>query len=132
VSLIQENVAIVRRGHRALNSADPAPLAELFDDNASWHTPGRSPVAGDAFGRNAVFARFGQYARETGGTFRADLKRVLTDEDGKVIGIPHNVGERDGKELDVYCCIVFEVANGRIVDGREHFSDPHAWDQFWS
>jgi ketosteroid isomerase-like protein len=132
VSLIQENVAIVRRGYRALNSADPAPLAELFDDNASWHTPGRSPVAGDAFGRNAVFARFGQYARETGGTFRADLKRVLTDEDGKVIGIHHNVGERDGKELDVYCCIVFEVANGRIVDGREHFYDLHAWDEFWS
>ena len=132
MSLIQENVAVVRRGYRAFNDADLTALAELFDDDASWHTPGRSPVGGDAVGRAAVFARFERYARETGGTFRADLKRVLTDEDGKVIGIHHNVGKRDGKELDVYCCIVFEVADGRIVDGREHFHDLHAWDEFWS
>jgi ketosteroid isomerase-like protein len=60
------------------------------------------------------------------------LKRVLTDEDGRVIGIHRNVGERAGKRLDVYCCIVFELENGRIVDGREHFYDLQAWDEFWS
>ena len=132
MTAIQENVAIVRREYRAFNDADLATLSELFDENASWHTPGRSRVAGTAVGRDAVFARFGRYARETGGTFRADLKRVLTDEDGTVIGIHNVVGERDGKKLDVYCCIVFELADGRIVDGREHFYDLNAWDQFWS
>ena len=69
---------------------------------------------------------------ETGGTFRSDLKRLLTDEDGRVIGIHHNVAMRHGKRLDVYCCIVFELENGRIVDGREHFYDLPAWDEFWS
>ena len=128
----QESVAIVRRGYRAFNEADLAALTELLDENASWHTPGRSPVGGDAVGRDAVVARFGRYARETGGTFKADLKRVLTDEDGSVIGIHRNVGERDGKELDVYCCIVFEVVDGRIVHGREHVYDLNAWDEFWS
>jgi ketosteroid isomerase-like protein len=132
VSLIQENVAIVRRCSRAFNDANPEAFTGLFDENACWHTPGRSPVAGDAVGRDAVFAHFGRYARETSGTFRADLKRVLTDEDGQVVGIHHNVGEREGKELDVYCCIVFEVAEGRIFDGREHFDDLQAWDEFWS
>ena len=43
---------------------------------------------------------------------------MLTDEDGKVVGIHHDVGEREGRELDVYCCIVFEVAERRILDGR--------------
>ena len=132
MSPIQESVAIVRRGYRAFNEADLPALTELFDEAASWHTPGRSLVAGDAIGREAVVARLGRYARETGGTFKADLKRVLTDEDGRVIGIHRNEGVRDGKVLDVYCCIVFEVANGRIVDGREHFYDLHAWDEFWS
>jgi ketosteroid isomerase-like protein len=132
VSPIHDNVATVRRGYDAFNAADLSALAELFDENACWHTPGRSPVAGDAVGRHAVVARLGQYVGETGGTFRADLKRLLTDEDGKVIGIHHNVGRRHGKELDVYCCIVFEVADGRIVDGCEHFYDLHAWDEFWS
>jgi ketosteroid isomerase-like protein len=127
-----ENSAIVRRGYDALNSADLATLIELFDENASWHTPGRSPLAGDADGRDAVFAQFGRYADETGGTFTADLKRVLTDEDGRVIGIHHTLAERGDRRLDVYGCIVFELEDGRIVDGREHFYDLRTWDEFWS
>ena len=127
-----ENAAIVRRGYEAWNSGDLTSLTELLGDDVSWHTPGRSPLAGDAVGREAVFARLGRYRAETGGTFRADLKRVLTDEDGRVIGIHHNVAERGGKHLDVYCCIVFVLEDGRIVDGQEHFSDLDAWDRFWS
>ena len=127
-----ENSAIVRRGYAALNTADLTTLTELFDENASWHTPGKSALAGDADGRDAVFAQFGRYAEETGGTLKAELKRVLTDEYGQVLGIHHSVAERGDKRLDVYGCIVFELEDGRIVDGREHFYDLHAWDEFWS
>ena len=126
------NATIVRRGYEAFDLGDLATLTELFGDNVSWHTPGQSPLAGDVVGREAVVARLGRYLAETGGTFRADLKRVLTDEDGRVIGIHHNVAERHGRHLDVYCCIVFELENGRIVDGREHVYDLRAWDEFWS
>jgi ketosteroid isomerase-like protein len=127
-----DNAAIVRRGYEAFNTGDLKTLTELFGDDVSWHSPGRSPLAGDVAGREAVFARLGRYAAETGGTFRADLMRVLTDEDGRVVGIHHSVAERHGRNLDVYCCIVFELQNGRIVDGREHFYDLDAWDEFWS
>ena len=124
--------AVVRRGYEALNAADMSALTELFHEGASWHTPGRGPLAGDQRGREATFAQFGRYAGETGGTFKAELQRVLTDEDGRVIGIHRNTAERDGKTLDIYCCIVFEVVDGRITDGREHFYDLHTWDEFWS
>jgi uncharacterized protein len=127
-----ENSAIVRRGYEAFNTGDLKALTELFGEDVSWHTPGRSPLAGDLVGREAVFARLGRYLAETGGTFRADLKRLLTDEDGRVIGIHHSVAERDGKHLDVYGGIVFELEGGRIVDGREHVYDLRAWDEFWS
>jgi ketosteroid isomerase-like protein len=126
------NAAIVRRGYEALSRGDLTTLTELLGDDVSWHTPGCSPFAGDVVGRKAVFARLGRYLAETGGTFRADLKRVLADEDGRVIGIHHNVAERVGRRLDIYCCVVFELENGRIVDGREHFYDLDAWDEFWS
>lgn len=126
------DAAIVRRGYEALNGGDFEELAELFRDDVSWHTPGRSPLAGDVAGREAVFARLGRYLAETGGTFRTDLKRLLTDENGRVIGIHRSVAERDGKRLDVYCCTVFELENGRIVAGREHVYDLPAWDEFWS
>jgi len=49
-----------------------------------------------------------------------------------VAGRHHNSGERNGKLLDVDCCIVFELKDGRIVDGSEHFYDLHNWDGFWS
>ncbi len=49
-----------------------------------------------------------------------------------MVGIHRNTAERNGKQLDVACCIVFELEDGRITDGREHFFDLYAWDEFWS
>lgn len=127
-----ENAEVVRRGYQAFNTADMKALTELFDESASWHTPGRSPAAGDRKGRDAVFAQFGRYGGETGGTFKAELKQVFTSDDGRVIGVHHNSAERNGKQLDTDCCIVFEIENGRITSGREHFFDLNNWDEFWS
>ena len=127
-----DNAAIVRRGYDAFNAADLEALTKIFDEGVSWHTPGRSPLAGDAEGRDAASPSSAGTLGQTGGTFKATLLRVLTDEDGRVIGIHHNTAQRDGKQLDVYCCIVFELEDGRVTDGREHFYDLHAWDDFWS
>ena len=126
------NVEAVRRGYEAFNMADMAALTELFDEDASWHTPGRSSIAGDAVGRDAVFAQFGRYVGETGGTFKAALQDLFASEDGRVIGLHHNSGERNGQQLDVDCCIVFELKDGKLLDGTEYFLDLHAWDGFWS
>jgi ketosteroid isomerase-like protein len=127
-----EDVAVVRRGYQAFNTGDMGTLTELFEESASWHTPGRSSLAGDHEGRDATFAYFGQLGGQTGGTFRAELQHLAGDGDGCVITIHHNSGERDSKRLDVDCCIVFELRNGRVIDGREHFGDLYAWDEFWS
>ena len=73
----RENAEIVRRGYEAFNSGDVKTLTELFDENASWHTPGRGSLAGDRKGREAIFAQFGRYVGETGGTFKATLRHLL-------------------------------------------------------
>jgi len=127
-----ENAEVVRRGYEAFNTADIATLTEIMDDNASWHTPGRSPIAGHYQGRDAVFAQFGRYGGDTGGTFKAELKQVFTSPDGRVIGLHHNSAQRNGKQLDTDCCIVFEVEDGRMLSGREYFYDLNNWDEFWS
>ena len=132
MSQADENATVVRRGYDAFNTADMATLTEVMSENITWHTPGRSPIAGDHRGRDAAFAQFGRYGGETAGTFKATLLDVLPGDDGTVVGIHHNTGERNGKQLDVYCCLVFEVENGQITDGREHLYDLHAWDEFWS
>jgi ketosteroid isomerase-like protein len=123
---------VVRRGYKAFNEADITTLAQIFDEKASWHTPGLTSIAGARFGREAVFTQFGRYGGETKGTFKAALQDVLATDDGRVIGVHRNSGERNGRHLDVLCCIVFEVKNGKVLSGREHFYDLYAWDAFWA
>jgi ketosteroid isomerase-like protein len=81
-------------------------------ESAPWHTPGRRVVGRVHEGRDATLAYFGELAVQTGGTFRAELQHVAGDGDGCVIAIHHNSRERDGKHLEVDCCIVFELNNG--------------------
>ena len=83
-------------------------------------------------GRDAIFAYFGGLGQETGGTFRAELQHLLADDDDRVVGIQRSTAERGGKHLDVGNCIVFKLKDGRVTDGREHFHDLYAWDEFWS
>jgi ketosteroid isomerase-like protein len=127
-----ENVAIMQRAYDAFNAADIDTLTELFDENVVWHLPGQSSMAKDYEGRDATLAYFGQIAQESGGTFQAELQQLFAGDDGRVIGLQRSTAERGGKRLDVGNCIVFELKGGKVVDGREHFNDLYAWDEFWS
>ena len=127
-----ENVAIMRRAYDAFNQGDLETVGEIFDEGCAWHLPGRSSFADDYEGRDAILAYFGQLGQQTGGTFRAELERLLADDDDRVVGIQRSTGDRDGKHLDVGDCIVFTLKDGRVIDGREHFHDLNAWDDFWS
>jgi uncharacterized protein len=127
-----DNVAIMRRAYEAFNTGDIDTLVGIFDKDAVWHLPGRSSMAGDYHGRDATLAYFGQLAQETGGTFRAELSHLAAEGDNRVVGIQRSTGDRDGRHLDVSDCIVFELKDGRMVDGREHFEDLYAWDEFWA
>lgn len=132
MSEADKNLEIVRRGYAAFNAGDLQALAEIFAEDAAWHTPGRSSMAGDRKGQADVFALFGRFGSETAGTFKATLLHLLRGEDGSVVGVHRNTGERNGKRLDVGCCILFELKDGRVTDGREYFYDAHAWDEFWA
>src|SRR5436190_7759229 len=107
-----ENVAIMQRAYDAFNSGDINTLTEIFDETAVWHLPGRSSMARDYEGRDATLAYFGQLGQQTGGTFRAELQRLLSDEDNRVVGIQRSTADRDGKHLDVVNSIVFELRDG--------------------
>lgn len=104
----------------------------LWSDDATWTTPGESTVNGTARGKKAVIAQYSRYGGETDGTFRADLNAVFESDDGQVIGPHHNSGARDGRQLDTDCWIVFEIEDGRIKSGTEHFFDLYGWDRFWA
>jgi len=127
-----ETAATMPRAYHPFNTGDIDTLTELFDERAVWHLPGHSSMADDYQGRDATLAYFGQLAEKTGGTFRAELQHLAADGDTRVVGIHRSKADRGDKHLDVSDCIVFELKDGRITDGREHFEDLYAWDEFWS
>lgn len=129
---MHKNAEIVRRGYTAFNTGDIETLTEIFGENAAWHTPGRSSLAGDHVGRDAILAYFGRLGQDTAGSFRAQLRHVTADEEGHVVAVHHNSGVRNGKRLDVDCCLVLQITDGRVTDTKEHFDDLYAWDAFWS
>ncbi|HYL52133.1 MAG TPA: nuclear transport factor 2 family protein [Acidimicrobiia bacterium] len=126
------NTDLIRRGYQAFNEADVDTLQKILADDVTWTTPGESTVAGTARGKAAVLTQFGRYAGETEGTFKADLLEVFEGENGRVIGLHHNTGTRNGYNLDTRCCIVFDIRNSQIVSATENFFDLYNWDHFWS
>lgn len=132
ISVAERNTELVKQGYTAFNSADLKTLAELFHENSSWHSPGKGNVAGVSKNRDNVFAQFGRYGAETHGTFRAVLKEICANNDGTVVALHRNTGTRNGKELNVDCCLVFHIKDEKVIAGHEFFYDLHAWDAFWS
>ena len=126
------NADLVRRGYEAFNNADMATLNEVFADDCSWHTPGKSPIAGKNKGKDKVFTQFGKYGAGTNGTFKAILKNIAVCDDGTIVTIHRNTAERNGKKLDVDCCVVFEFRDGQAISGKEFFFDLNSWDDFWN
>lgn len=128
----EQSAEVVRRAYHAFNTADLDLFTTLSTEDFTWETPGTSPRAGLRKGRAAVYEQYGTYLSATGGTFKAELHFVTSDGQGRVIGVHRNTGTRNGKKLDTMCCITFEVKDGKVVSGKEHFFDLYNWDQFWS
>jgi uncharacterized protein len=106
-------------------------LTEIFDGGAVWHTPGRKLTGRRLPGPRRDFRLFGRLDQEKGGTFRVGFQHLFADDE-RAVGIQRNTAERDGKRLDVGVCLVFELKDGRVTEGWEHYRDLYAWDEFRS
>lgn len=126
------NCETVSRGYDAFNAGDREGLERLFAPEAHWHSAGTNRMSGDYNGRDNVLDHFADLGRETKGHFSAELESLAESDDGRVIAIHHNHGERSGRKLDAEGCIVFTLKNGQIVDGREYFEDTAKLDEFWA
>jgi ketosteroid isomerase-like protein len=54
------NEDLIRRGYDAFSGGDMDTLRELFHPDIIWHAPGRSQLAGDHQGVDAVLGYFGR------------------------------------------------------------------------
>jgi ketosteroid isomerase-like protein len=124
------NAAVIQSAIDAFGAGDMATLMEIFDEKLMWHIPGRSAIAGDYVGRDAVFGLFGKIATLTSGTFKSTVQDVIGDEKGGVF-ISNDTGERNGKKLDAMLMVRVHIRNGKVVEAWDHVADLYAHDAFW-
>lgn len=125
------NAELTRRGYAAFATGDLDTLRDLMSEDAVWHQPGHTSIAGDYAGQERVFGYFGKLAEMTGGTFKAEPIDILADDDRAVV-LQHTTARRDGKVLDAKHVLVFEMRNGKFTDTQVYEADPDQDDTFWS
>jgi ketosteroid isomerase-like protein len=122
-----ENEARIRAGYEAFNTGDVGVLVDLFAEDIVWHFPGRSKLAGEHVGRDAVLTFLGAYGAAGEGTFKAIVLDVLAHDD-RVAGWANDTASARGRTLDVRAVVIFEMRDGKVTEAWHHFDDPDAVD----
>ncbi|SRR5579863_2525376 len=126
------NAMLVRRFYEAFAREDMDTARNCFAEDAVWHLPGRSPLAGDHIGWDGIVRDFFGKLRElSGGTFRAELTDVLANNE-YAVALQHATATRETKHLDVTACQLMHIRGGRIHEVRGYYSDQYSLDDFWS
>ena len=125
------NVELLRKGYAAYSSGDIAVLNDLFADDVLWHIAGRSQIAGDYKGRDAVFGFFGKLMELSDGTTAIDVHDILAnDEHG--VALVTGTGTRNGKSFSGQDVHTFHFRDGKVVEFWDSPLDQYEADDFWS
>jgi uncharacterized protein len=125
------NEELVRRGFDAFSKGDLDSLRDLFDPDAVWHVPGRSPLSGDHRGVDAILGFFARTMELTGGSFRVELHDVVANDE-HAVALYVARGEREGRTLEDRSVLVSHVRNGKLLETWQHSEDQYAADEFLS
>jgi|SRR5437660_8939206 len=126
------NVARTRQAYEAFAKGDMQAVGDSLADNIQWHIAGKSPLAGDYRGKDAVFGFFGKLMEETGGTFKIEVHDILANGEHSV-ALVTNTAERKGKRLAWRSAnITHGDAEGRVTEFWGFNEDSQAVDEFFS
>ena len=125
-------VDVVRQFYKAVGDRDLEAAHACIGEDAVWILPGRSQIAGEHRGWEAIHGDFlAKLDPLSGGTLRVVLTDVAIG-DHHVVAVQHATAEHRGKRLDITGCQLMRIEDGKIVDVRGHYSDQYAFDDFWS
>src|ERR687898_2808987 len=119
------NEDLIRQGYDAFSAGDMDTLRQLFHPDIVWHAPGRSQLAGDHRGVDAVLGFFGKTMELTAGTFRVEVHDVVADDQHSV-GLHLATGEREGRTLEDREVLVFHVRDDKVVEAWQYIENQYA------
>ena len=130
----RDPVAVVRGFHvaqgRAYAGGDLSELRDWLTEDAVWHVPGRSAVAGDHRGVEAVLSYFERRRAMTDETFRIQVHGVQLIGD-RIVQLAGGTAVRDGSPVRWETVGVFRVSDGRIAECWLVPFDLYEFDEIW-
>jgi ketosteroid isomerase-like protein len=129
--VIHANERLLRDEYDARAARDDASLADAFTHDVVWHVPGKSAIAGDYHGKEAVMEYVRRRRQLAGGTFDISVQDVLAnDEHGFVIA--SGSVTRKGKTWEWRAHGLYRFHEGRIVECWVLPEDQYQFDEIWS
>ncbi len=129
-STAQANAQIVRTITEAFLRGDLATVGAAFAADAVWELPGRSTLAGQYEGPDAIVGFLARAFELSGGTLRLEVLDVLASERGAA-HVQRVTADHQGRRLDCVEVLAHEIVDGRIVR-TYHRPDVPAFDAFFS
>jgi ketosteroid isomerase-like protein len=118
------NATAYRRTVEAFRARDLATLRSLVAEDVVWHVPGRSPMAGEIRGLDALVEWLGRLG-EYGFTIR---EHDVFGNEEHVCALSYIGAKRPGLDIETRVTSVFHFRDGRQVERWMYPEDPAAWD----
>ena len=124
------DLEVMRSAYAALVSGDIPTLFGWMADDVRAHVPGRSQVAGDYDGKQAVMGYVGTLAELSAGTVRFEVHDLVVGE-AHSVALVTDRAERGDATLALDNVHVWHVGDGLLREIWIYPGDPYAWDEFW-
>jgi uncharacterized protein len=125
------NAEPIRRAFGGFATGDMAVMRSFVAEDTVWHIPGRGPLAGDHYGRDAVFEMLGRLMEASEGTFTQELHDVAASDD-HAVALAHATANRGDHRYDGRDAWVFHLREGQIAEAWWRPGDLYAADEFWT
>jgi len=107
------------------------PVAELLAQDVVWHVPGRSPIAGDYNGRDAVVNYFTARRKLAGGAIAITKHGELAGSD-VVVQLADGRAALGGEQTVWRTAGVYRVADGKIAEAWLVPLEAAAFERAWA
>jgi len=122
---------VVERYLAAVATNDMATMADLIDQDVTWHQPGANRFSGVHQGQGAAFGLVGAMVEATAGTFRLEVTGPSM-ANGDLVAVPVRfTGTQGDTTMDLTGLDLHRVTDGRITEVWLFGHDQPAEDAFW-
>jgi len=123
--------SLIRRAYQDFESGDLDLLSTVMAQDVVWHEPGRSSLAGDYKGPEAVLGFLRRLKEQSDGTFNIEILEVVSEPERAVV-FQRETARRGTNVLDVIAAVDFEVHHSRITEVTVYQFDTYQFDEFWA